>query len=149
MILDHLDNWKQYAALHPAFAGAFAFLQRPETTALAAGQHPVSDDGTYVMVVRDAGKGREKGLFEAHRKYIDIQYCFEGTDEFGWQPTAHCTTDGKGYDESIDAELFADTPENWFLTPPGSFAIFFPEDAHAPLCGTGHLGKAVVKVPVI
>jgi beta-galactosidase beta subunit len=32
--------------------------------------------------------------------------------------------------------------------PAGHFAIFFPEDAHAPLAGEGHLVKAVVKVAV-
>ena len=148
LILDHLDNWKRYAALNPAFAEAFAFLESPKATSLPAGRHSVSDD-IYVNVVRGPGSGREKGKFEAHRQYIDIQYTFEGTDELGWKPTAQCTTDGKGYDDENDAELFSDTPETWVLTPPGFFAIFFPEDGHAPLCGTGQLGKAVVKVPVV
>jgi beta-galactosidase beta subunit len=31
---------------------------------------------------------------------------------------------------------------------PGSFAIFFPEDAHAPLSSTGRVHKIVVKVAV-
>jgi beta-galactosidase beta subunit len=32
--------------------------------------------------------------------------------------------------------------------PRGSFAIFFPEDAHAPLAGRGALTKAIVKIAV-
>jgi beta-galactosidase beta subunit len=34
----------------------------------------------------------------------------------------------------------------WVAVPPGSFAIFFPHDAHAPLGGEGRVKKAVVKV---
>jgi beta-galactosidase beta subunit len=30
--------------------------------------------------------------------------------------------------------------------PPAHFAIFFPEDAHAPLAGRGMLKKAIVKI---
>jgi biofilm protein TabA len=33
-------------------------------------------------------------------------------------------------------------------TPPGTFAIFFPEDAHAPMAGEGLIHKVVVKVAV-
>jgi beta-galactosidase beta subunit len=32
--------------------------------------------------------------------------------------------------------------------PAGSFAIFFPDDAHAPLATTGEAHKLVVKVAV-
>ncbi len=44
--------------------------------------------------------------------------------------------------------FFADRPETWFAVKPGSFAIFYPQDAHAPLAGTGETRKAVMKVAV-
>jgi len=44
--------------------------------------------------------------------------------------------------------LFADQPSTFVSVPPGSFTIFFPHDAHAPLAGPGRLKKAVVKVAV-
>ena len=43
---------------------------------------------------------------------------------------------------------FGDKPDLWFSLPPGSFAIFFPSDAHAPLAGAGKTMKAVVKIAV-
>ena len=40
MILDYLDNWERYAALHPGFPAAFEFLKRRDLADLsAAGTH--------------------------------------------------------------------------------------------------------------
>jgi YhcH/YjgK/YiaL family protein len=50
------------------------------------------------------------------------------------------------YDPQKDIAFFADRPDTWIHVPAGRFAIFFPEDAHAPLGGLGLLKKAVVKI---
>jgi YhcH/YjgK/YiaL family protein len=50
------------------------------------------------------------------------------------------------YDEEKDFGLFSDPPENWVTVTPGKFAIFFPEDAHAPLISDGIIRKAVIKI---
>ncbi|MBO4344254.1 MAG: YhcH/YjgK/YiaL family protein, partial [Victivallales bacterium] len=42
--------------------------------------------------------------------------------------------------------LFSDKPQSFFDVRPGCFAIFFPEDAHAPNIGTGVHKKVVVKI---
>jgi beta-galactosidase beta subunit len=59
---------------------------------------------------------------------------------------------GEGTRSSYDAEkdivFFDDAPETWFRVPAGSFAVFFPEDAHAPLAGEGEVRKVIVKVAV-
>ncbi|HPY90089.1 MAG TPA: YhcH/YjgK/YiaL family protein [Lentisphaeria bacterium] len=34
----------------------------------------------------------------------------------------------------------------WFPVRPGCFAIFYPEDAHAPCCGQGVCRKIVLKI---
>ena len=39
-------------------------------------------------------------------------------------------------------------PTVWLPAPPGSIAVFFPEDLHAPLAGVGPLHKIVLKVRV-
>ena len=145
MILDHLDNWKRYAGLNPLFAKGFEFLRRKDLASLPAGRHEVDGDRLYVVVIRADGAGREKAALETHRKYIDIQFVVSGTDEMGWKPAALCTG-GKGFDAAKDVEMFADRPLSWATMPPGSFAVFFPSDAHAPGGGTGPLHKIVVKV---
>ena len=44
MILDHFDNWRHYAALHPGFEGAFAFLERKDLVDMPAGRDPIEGD---------------------------------------------------------------------------------------------------------
>jgi biofilm protein TabA len=52
------------------------------------------------------------------------------------------------YTAEREVMLFADRPETWFVVKPGSFTIFYPQDAHAPLAGSGETRKAVMKVAV-
>jgi YhcH/YjgK/YiaL family protein len=145
MILDHLSNWKRYTGMHSAFAKAFEFLSREDLASLSPGRHEVDGDRLYVMVVKGDGVGKAKAALEAHRKYIDIQVSLAGTDEMGWKPLSLCTG-SKGFDAAKDLEFFTDASLAWATVGPGSFAIFFPSDAHAPGGGTGPLHKIVVKV---
>jgi len=47
-----------------------------------------------------------------------------------------------------DAALFNDEPLIWCAVPSGAFAMFFPEDAHAPMVSDGEVHKLIVKVAV-
>jgi YhcH/YjgK/YiaL family protein len=52
------------------------------------------------------------------------------------------------YDADKDIGFFKDQPDSWTPVPPGSFVIFFPQDAHAPLVSSGELHKVVLKIAV-
>lgn len=145
MILDTLENAARYATMHPKFAAAFEFLRRSDLAGLPDGKHLLDGETLFVMMAHDAGRSRSGARLEAHRKYIDIQYCIAGREEIGWLPTAECTP-AEGYDAGRDLEFFNDSADSWLAVPAGRFAIFYPEDAHAPLAGEGLVHKAVVKV---
>ncbi len=150
MILDRLENLDRYFPLHAGFRQACDYLRQTDYTKLTAGKHEVDGAKLFLMLNKGSGKGREGVKLEAHRRYIDIQYTIAGPDEIGWRPLAACTQIDRPYDAHTDFGLFADRPQAWVAVPPGSFAIFFPEDAHAPM-GAGadcELLKAVVKVAV-
>ncbi|NIS60525.1 MAG: DUF386 family protein [Proteobacteria bacterium] len=146
MILDHLDNWRHYTTLHPAFEDAFAFLERKDLLDLSAGRHPIEDERLYALVIKEDGRGRDTAKLEIHKRYVDIQFALAGMDDIGWKPAGQCTGKDQGYNSEKDIAFFTDRPQAWITTLPGTFAIFFPEDAHAPLGGTGAIHKAVVKV---
>ncbi len=148
MILDTLENSARYVRLHPAFAAAFEFLRRGDLKGLAPGRHELDGARLYVSVARENGRGRDGARLEAHRKYADIQFTAEGTEWIGWRPLSACAGTGSGYLEERDIEFFTARPEVFFPVPAGSFAIFFPEDAHAPLAGDGPVRKVVVKIAV-
>jgi biofilm protein TabA len=156
MVLDTLFHAHQYASLHPAFARAFEFLNSADwagmsSAATAEGasvRHAIDGDRLYVSIDRTEGRGRERSRLEVHRRYIDIQLAIEGHEEIGWKALADCTQLDDKYDEQKDVEFFSDVPESWLSLPAGHFAIFFPDDAHAPLAGRGMLSKAVMKIAV-
>jgi len=148
MILDQLANAHRYAALHPAFATAFRFIARPEFVKLPLGRHTIDGDGVFAVIERGPAVGRQAARLEAHRKFIDVRVILEGTDVVGWKPTVQCRTVVVPYDPKSDLVFFAERPDTWVELPPGTVAVFFPEDAHAPMAGEGDLLRAVVKVAV-
>jgi biofilm protein TabA len=148
MILASLAETDRYLALHPLFARAFDFLRNTDLNALAPGKHSVQGEQIFAIVEACAGRTREEAKLESHRRYIDIQLVLEGVDEMGWKPVAGCVDPATDYDAARDIRFFNDVPSSWVATPPGSFCLFFPEDAHAPLVSTGMIHKVVVKIAV-
>lgn len=147
MILDRLENAKRYAGVHAGVARGLEWLATHDVTQLPAGKHAVDGDRIYLNVVRAPGAGQAKAVLETHRRYIDIQYSVTGEDLIGWRPAPTCTAP-KGYDASRDVELYDDLPVAWTTMPAGYFAVYFPEDAHAPMGTAGQVHKVVVKVAV-
>lgn len=147
MILDTLARGAAYAALHPHFAKAFEFLCRGDLATLADGRYELEGDQLFVLVMTADGRGQQGAKLEVHRRYIDIQVVLTGEDTMGWSPLAGCR-DSLGFDEAKDVGFFGGSPEAWLRVGPGRFAVFWPEDVHAPLAGTGSVRKAVVKVVV-
>lgn len=148
MILDHLNTAERYFGLHPGFAQGFSFLRRPGLAELADGRYEIDGDLVYAIIARADGRGREQAKLECHRRYIDIQYAVCGTDVIGWGPLHACSQTDAPYASNTDCILYLDPPQAWADLAPETFMVFFPEDAHAPLAGTGPLHKVVVKVAV-
>jgi biofilm protein TabA len=150
MILDRLENASRYFALNAGFAQACDYLRRTDFTNMPPGRNEIDGDRLYVMLNKGSGRGRDAVRLEAHRKYIDIQYTITGPDDIGWRPLAQCGQIHTPFDSQKDFGLFSDTPEIWVTVPPGCFAIFFPEDAHAPMGAPTdcRLLKAVMKVAI-
>jgi biofilm protein TabA len=148
MILDVLENAHRYLTLNKGFAEATAFLLRPDLKNLPVGKYEIDGDRVYAMVSKEIGRKKDDAQLETHERYIDIQLVLEGTDDMGWKPRSLCNQPSVEYDQKADVQLFMDVPDAWLAVKSGTFAIFFPEDAHMPLISSGQLHKVVVKVVV-
>lgn len=148
MILDDLNGAARYYNLHPDFREAFTFLSRGDLASLASGKIELQGERLFALINRDPGRGHEGARLEAHRKYIDIQFLVDGSEEIGWRPTAECRQLTEPYSEPRDIMFFGDAPHSWIHLPVGKFMILYPEDAHAPLAARGDNVKAVIKVAV-
>jgi YhcH/YjgK/YiaL family protein len=148
MILDTLSNARLYAACHPLFAQAFEALRAAGDGSSLTSKTPLGDSGAYYFSLFKPGKEKDSTPVESHRKYIDIQYTTAGIDVIGWLPLSPAVA-GRGYNPGKDIEFYDQRPQSWFDVPAGSFAVFFPNDGHAPMGTPNHIGKIVVKIPVL
>lgn len=146
MIFDSLNNATRYMALHPGFKRGFEFLNNHPLEQLTDGKHAIDGDRLFALGMATKGKGMEKAVFETHRKYIDIQFTVSGADLIGWEEQPHCTPAPGGYNSDKDVEFYTDRPNLWIPVSSGRFAIFYPEDAHAPLGTDGFVHKVVIKI---
>jgi YhcH/YjgK/YiaL family protein len=151
MILDTLDNAARYASLNSRFTKAFDFLRGVDGSQ-ALGRHDLDGDACFALVQTYETKPEEKALFEAHRKYIDVQYIHSGRETILWAPLAAMKEETMAYSDEKDAALWKLVPEATPLHVSASqFSILWPQDAHAPCIERGRpeqVFKVVVKVAV-
>lgn len=146
MIIDTLENAEKYSHLHPLFPKAFAFIKSQDLKGIEAGKYPIDGTDLHASVSKKEGVIKEEAKFEAHDHYIDIQVCPEGSETLGWKPRNKCTDIKTPYNTEKDVTFFNDQPDTFFQLHEGQFAIFYPEDVHAPMIGEGLIKKLVVKV---
>lgn len=148
MILDVLENAHRYENLNKGFAKAFEFLSRLDVKELEPQKYEIDGECVFAIVAKDMGRKKEEALLETHEKYIDIQFVLTGTDNMGWKSKESCKLPSIEYDEAKDIQLFKDEPDTFINVKSGTFAIFFPEDAHLPLISDDIIHKVVVKIAV-
>ena len=87
--------------------------------------------------------------FEAHRKFIDIQYLLKGTEKNCSLPIEKLK-ETKPYKEETDAAFYeAAIPAQELMLGDGYFAIYWPQDGHMPClsaAGAEMVKKVVVKI---
>ena len=149
MIVDTLNNASKYFSAHPLFAKAFEYIQQTDLANAADGKADITD-GLKSIFSNSPGKTKEASLakFECHNKNIDIQVCINGEETIGWKPREKCVTPNGNYNDEKDVQFYNDVPDTFFQLTNGQFAIFFPEDVHAPMIGDGQIKKLVIKVRI-
>lgn len=149
MIIDTLKNAPKYYSAHPLFEKAFAYIRQTDMASVADGKVDVSE-GLKAIFSNAPGKTKEASVakFECHNQNIDIQFCINGVETIGWKPREACSTPNGEYNTEKDVLFFNDKPDMFFQLTNGQFAIFFPEDVHAPMIGEGNIKKLVMKVKV-
>lgn len=148
MILSALSQSERYIALHPLFQRAFDHLRTTDFFALSPGRYHIIGEDLIAIVEQVPGKTKEMARLEAHRRYIDIQLVLEGDEQMGWKPLADCHNPVSEHSDERDIRFFHDAPASYVPVPPDHFCIFYPEDAHAPLIGTGTVRKVIFKIAV-
>ena len=152
MIIDDIKEFDRYAGLNPLFPAVAEFLRTTDLNSLPTGITKIMGDDLFINVQEAPAKSRKEARFESHRRMIDIQVPLSDSEEYGWTPTA--ALPNGTYDEGCDMTMHdpaapktsEDVTQIYFMLHPGQFAIFFPEDGHAPAITPTGLHKAIIKV---
>lgn len=147
MIIDTVQNAHRYFSVHPLFEKAFEYMNSTDLMNAADGKSDIAE-GLKAIFSNAPGKTKEASLskFECHNKNIDIQLCINGVETIGWKPREKCIKPNGEYNSEKDVQLYHDDADTFFRLTKGQFAIFFPEDVHAPMIGEGQIKKLVIKV---
>ena len=150
MIIDSIENASKYYGIHPLFEKAFAYINATDLQNTEGGKYEIDGDNLKAVFSNKTGMTVEESTakFECHNKHIDIQLCINGLETFGWKPRSKCTSSKGEYNPEKDVSFYNDAPDMFFQLTNGQFAIFFPEDVHAPMIGDGEIKKLVIKVKI-
>ena len=147
MIIDTLDNLEKYASVNPLFAKAIEYLEATDLKAQEVGKVELQGKDLVVNFSVAKGKTKEQAMLETHRNFIDIQIPLSCTEVMGYTPA--CNLPEGDYNAEKDITKFTLPSEAYIPVHPGMFAIFFPQDGHAPcIADEETIQKVIVKVRV-
>lgn len=148
MIIDTLENLEKYVSLNPLFKEVIDFLKENELGSLEPGKHFIKEKDVFVNVQMAKGKTKEETVMEYHKEYIDIQIPLSAEETFGYIPT--CALPEAEFNVEKDIAKVPNVPGQSYVTcSPNMFAMFFPQDGHAPcISKEAELKKAIFKVKV-
>jgi YhcH/YjgK/YiaL family protein len=131
MILDRLENAAMYRGLGARIAVALDYLCGVQAARLSPGRYELDGERLFAIVQRYQTKPLVEAAWEAHRRYLDVQYVAEGVERMGCAPLDPRLAIKQPYDAGRDV-VFFDAWGDLFEVAAGSFAVFGPRDVHAP-----------------
>lgn len=153
MIKDNLQHLAYYNYLNPDIKTGLKYIRDTNFDVLEDGRHEIVEGKIYAIIQSYETKLESECRFEAHRKYVDIQFMIQGEEKIG-------TASIDNFDET---ESYSEEKDVVFLTlkdekkenvkilhvKEKEFAIFYPQDAHQPCMmieNPTQVRKVVVKI---
>ena len=145
MILDSLDNLHKYVALNPRIQKVVDFIKANDLAAVPAGKVQIDGDDVFGNFQTLKGKTKEEAKLETHNVMLDIQVPFNTAETMGYTPRRDLPQ-GE-YNAENDITFYEGLAEQYVTVHPGEFAIFLPQDGHAPCIAPGkEVQKVIFKV---
>ena len=153
MIVTDLEHTPEQIRHTPAMQKALDFLRTVQGQELADGKIEIDGSRVYALVQSyRTVPPAEPISYEAHRKYIDVQYVMAGQEVIGWAPEGRLAVTSD-YEEAREAWFgkLAAGQATFVWLGAGDLAVLYPTDGHAPRLAAGEpslVKKIVVKVAV-
>ena len=131
MIYDKVENMSLYFDRLKGFEKIEKAYNEFINNPIKEGRIDIDGDNLWCNVASYTVNPDNPLKYEAHREYADVQVMVDGEEVFGWANTKECNVT-EDFKEGCDI-AFMDAPNGQFFElRKGYFAVFFPEDAHAP-----------------
>lgn len=146
MIIDTLENLAQYEGVNPLLKDVVEFIGQNNLKNMEAGKYPIKGADLFVNITTAKGKAPDEAVLETHRRMIDIQIPLDAPETYGYTPL--CRLPEVEYNDEKDITKYPGLMAESFIDcQPGMFAIFFPQDGHAPCISMApEIKKAIFKV---
>lgn len=145
MVVDTLDNLEKYKSINPLFDEVIAYLKENDIRQSVCGKTELIGKDLFVNVTMAKGKSIDAAILETHREMIDIQIPISCAETYGYTPLHHLPE--ADYNAEKDITKYDGLAESYVTCEPGMFAIFFPQDGHAPCISTeAEIKKAIFKI---
>jgi YhcH/YjgK/YiaL family protein len=147
MIIDRLEHSNLYKNLHPNFTRAFKYLREAQLINMLPGKYEIDGEDMFLLLQEYQTKSEEVQFWEAHQRYIDIQYMVQGSERMGYA----CVEDLRQTENFLAEKdyIILEGKGHDIVVREGAFALFFPQDAHMPCLYDKQpelVKKAVIKV---
>lgn len=128
MIIDKIEN----ISLYPQVPTKIAEFIKDMNSSIENGKYDF-DENNYINIEEYCTKPINNALYEAHKKYIDVQLLLTGKEQI-YVSEVKDLSEKTQYDDLKDIIFYSnDIDKNKFITLDGNnFVILFPHEAHAP-----------------
>lgn len=133
MIFDKMENISDYFEDLPLLVKVAEFVKDFNETGKEDGIYEIDGDRVFAAINSYRTKPQTpEMMFEAHKKYIDVQYIVNGIERIRWARLNSVNLVEEKYSEGQDIAFYEGTPLFDFTLTKGTFLLLYPEDAHLP-----------------
>ena len=146
--IDRKDFAVRYHRNPERWDKAFAFLKNEDLFDIQTGTYELDGKDVYAIVQEYNSKSPEEAQYESHKVYTDLQYVISGEELIGLTDISSISVKTP-YDESKDIMFYNSEKGQTLMAKPGTFFLFFPDDAHRPgmkVTESTPVRKVVIKV---
>ena len=143
MIIDTLENMKNYSSLLPCLGDCEKFIAKCRAEKLECGKYEICGKELFASVQSYTSKDPAVSKTEAHREYIDLQFILSGTEEMLMADVNTLELVEEKYSAGVDCAFYKGELTTRTVLSKDCFAILFPSDAHCP--GVMHKAPEVIE----
>ncbi|MDE6469806.1 MAG: YhcH/YjgK/YiaL family protein [Eubacterium sp.] len=150
MIFDKMDNISDYYDELPLLTKVKKFVDDFNKNKPADGTYEIDGKRVYAMIQSYRTKQQtEEMMFEAHKKYIDLQYIVSGIEKIRWARLDKVDLVEENYTSGGDIAFYEGDAMFDFTLTKNTFLLLCPQDAHLPGLSADkdvHVRKIVFKI---